>query len=142
MSVALNGGLGVILTSAVLETVENSRIKACVHRENANWLNRCTQRPPFFFSLYPVSTTSSFLSVQEQKAKSVFCRTLPASLWRPLHFHRNATIMCQTAGGEGDVVLHICAHAHTRSHRSLQPRKHNFYDRLTCQGQVYHFHQM
>lgn len=42
-SVALKTGPGVILTSAVLRTSKNSRIKACVHWENANWLNRCAQ---------------------------------------------------------------------------------------------------
>lgn len=42
-------GLRIILTSAVLRTVENSRIKACAHWENANWLNCCT--PHLLFSL-------------------------------------------------------------------------------------------
>lgn len=52
VSVALNGGLGVILTSAVLGTVENSRIKACVHRENANWLNPTAHNAPLFSPSY------------------------------------------------------------------------------------------
>lgn len=47
-SVVLNTGPGVILTSAVLRTSENSRIKAGVHWENANWLNRCAQHHLFF----------------------------------------------------------------------------------------------
>lgn len=50
MSVALNGGLRVILTSAVLRSTRNSRIKACVHWENANWLNCSTNNTSFFLS--------------------------------------------------------------------------------------------
>lgn len=113
MSVALNGGLGVILTSAVLGTVENSRIKACVHRENANWLNRCTQRPPFFSSSYPASTTSSFLSVPEQKKQSQFSAG-PFPHLSGEHHIFTETLRLRVKQREGKGML-LCASVHTHT---------------------------
>lgn len=84
-SVALNAGPGVILTSAVLRTSKNSRIKACVHWENANWLNRCAQH--LLFSPPRIRRTNQPFFCRRQDKNGVFflCRTL-CNLKRPLHF--------------------------------------------------------
>lgn len=73
-SVVLNTGPGVILTSAVLGTSENSRIRVCVHWENANWLNRCAQH--LLFSPPSIRRTHQpFFCRCEKKKKPLFCRT-------------------------------------------------------------------
>lgn len=86
-SVALNTGPGVILTSAVLRTSENSRIKVCVHWENANWLNHCAQH--LLFSPACIRRTHQpFFCQSEDKNGGFFppfCRT-PRNLQRPLRF--------------------------------------------------------
>lgn len=56
--------------------------------------------------------------------------------------------MCQTAGGEADVVFHNCARAHTHTQRRANThacnvpatKKAECHDVLTRQGQVHHFH--
>lgn len=67
-SVVLNTGPGVILTSAVLRTSENSRIRVCVHWENANWLNCCAQH--LLFSPPSIRRTHQpfFCRCEEKKA--------------------------------------------------------------------------
>lgn len=83
-SVVLNTGPGVILTSAVLRTSENSRIRVCVHWENANWLNRCAQH--LLFSPPSIRRTHQPFYCRCEKRKSrLFCRT-PCSLRRTLRF--------------------------------------------------------
>lgn len=76
---ALNGGVRVILTSAVLRTVENSRIKACAHWENANW-KTAVHNTSSSLLLTSCQHNISLLSPSEQGAKSFFCRTLYPSL--------------------------------------------------------------
>lgn len=83
-SVVLNTGPGVILTSAVLRTSENSRIRVCVHWENANWLNCCAQH--LLFSPPSIRRTHQpFFCRCEEKKSRLFCKT-SCNLKRPLCF--------------------------------------------------------
>lgn len=83
-SVVLNTGPGVILTSAVLRTSENSRISVCVHWENANWLNHCAQH--LLFSPSSIRRTHQpFFCWCEEKKSQLFCKT-SCNLKRPLRF--------------------------------------------------------
>lgn len=90
-SVVLNTGPGVILTSAVLGTSENSRIRVCVHWENANWLNRCAQH--LLFSPPNIRRTHQpfLLSLREKKK--------PAFLQDPLQSQENTTLSWKTQRG-------------------------------------------
>lgn len=108
MSVALNGGLRVIQTSAVLRTVKNSRIKACVHWENANWRKPLHTTPHhtsssssllFTSRTNTLSTASAFCTPSEWKARSVICRPVGARLRRPL---------CVPATQLGHTAANIC----------------------------------
>lgn len=76
---ALNGGVRVILTSALLRTVENSRIKACAHWENANW-KTAAHNTSSSLLLTSCQHNISLLSPSEQGVKPFFCRTLYLSL--------------------------------------------------------------
>lgn len=112
---ALNGGLGVILTSAVLGTVENSRIKACVHRENANWLNHCTQRPPFFPSLYPVSTHPPFYPCQSKKQSQFSAGPFPHLSGDHYIFTETLRLCVKQQEGKG-MLFCTSVHTHTHTH--------------------------
>lgn len=139
MSVALNGGLRVILTSAVLRTVENSRIKACVHWENANW-----HTTPPFSSLLLTSCehkNQPFIPVRGKKQSQFSAGPLsgghyvfPGTADSPMVGHT-------AAKKKGCCFEHLCTHIQY----SCNPGTtflFNFTMGETCQGQVCHFHQM
>lgn len=80
-SVVLNTGPGVILTSAVLRTSENSRIRVCVHWEYANWLNRCAQHLLFSHPCIRRTRQPFFLSVQVKEHHPVQSQETVALSW-------------------------------------------------------------